>query len=39
MFDSRYNPDIYKTLKISIVTIIKNPEKLRFVPKLRLKNV
>ena len=32
MVDSKNNPDNYKTLKISIGTIIENPEMLRFVP-------
>ena len=30
--DSKNNPDNYRTLKITIGTIIKHPEMLRFVP-------
>ena len=32
MVDSEYSPDKYKSLKISIGAIIKNPEIPRFVP-------
>ena len=32
MFDSEYNTDSFKSLKISNGAIIKNPEMLRFVP-------
>ena len=32
MVDSKYSPDKYKALKISIEEIIKNPEMLRCVP-------
>ena len=32
MFESEYSQDNYKSLKISIGTIIKNSEMLRFVP-------
>ena len=32
MVDSKYRPDNYKSLKISIREIIKNPEMLNFVP-------
>ena len=31
MVDSEYSMDIYKSLNISIVTVIKNPEILKFV--------
>ena len=32
MFDSKYSPGNYKSSKIKIETIIKNPKTLRFVP-------
>ena len=32
MVDSKHSSGNYKALKISIVTIINNPEMLRFVP-------
>ena len=32
MVDSKSNPSNYKTSKISMGTIIKNPKTLRFVP-------
>ena len=32
MVDSEYSMDIYKSLKISIKTAMKNPEMLKFVP-------
>ena len=32
MVDSEYSTGNYKSLKISIVSIIKNPETLKFVP-------
>ena len=32
MVDSKYNMDIYKSIKINIGTVIKNPELLKFVP-------
>ena len=30
--DSKYSMDIYKSVKISIGTVMKNPKKLKFVP-------
>ena len=40
MVDSENNPNICKTLKTSIVTIIKNPDLLRFVLyHLKIKNM
>ena len=35
MVNSKYSSDNYKTLKISIATIIKDPEMLKFVPDYR----
>ena len=32
MADSDYSTDNYKSLKISIGTVIKNPEMIRFIP-------
>ena len=32
MADSDYSTDNYKSLKISIGTVIKNPEMVRFIP-------
>ena len=32
MVDSEFSANIYKSLKITIGTIIKNPEMIRFVP-------
>ena len=32
MVDSEYSMDIYKSVKISIGTEMKNPEKLKFIP-------
>ena len=32
MVDSEYSMDIYKSVKIGIGTVMKNPEMLRFVP-------
>ena len=32
MVDSEYNRDNYKSSKISIGTVMKNPEMLKFVP-------
>ena len=31
MVDSEYNMDLFKSVKISIETVIKNPEMLKFV--------
>ena len=32
MADSEYNMDIYKSVKISIGSVIRNPEMLKFIP-------
>ena len=32
MVDGEYSMDIYKSVKISIGTVMKNPEMLKFVP-------
>ena len=32
MFDSEYSTGIYKSLNISIGTVMRNPEMLKFVP-------
>ena len=32
MVDSEYSMDIYKSVKISVGTVMKNPEMLKFVP-------
>ena len=32
MVDSEYNMDIYKSVRISIATVMKNREMLKFVP-------
>ena len=32
MVDSEYNMGIYKSVKIRIGTVMRNPEKLKFVP-------
>ena len=40
MVDSEYNTNIYKSLNISIGTIMRNPEILKFVPgHLKTKNI
>ena len=31
-FDSKYNTDIYKSVKVSTGTVMRNPEVLKFVP-------
>ena len=31
MFDSEYSMDVFKSVKISIRTVMKNPEMLRFI--------
>ena len=32
MIDSKYSMDIYKSTKVSIETVMKNPELIKFVP-------
>ena len=32
MVDSEYNMDIYKSVKVSIEEVMKNPEMLKFIP-------
>ena len=40
MVDSKYNMDIYKSVNISIGTVVRNPEMLKFVlDHLKLKTV
>ena len=39
MIDSKHNLDIYKSVKISIETVMKNPEMLKFVITLKQKKM